>query len=427
MGSRLQDRILALGYGTIGVMFLVFFTWSALVPLADSIIAPGTVSVAAQRRTIAHVEGGTVSLLKVSEGDYVESGQLLLELDNRDIVAQLELLEYQRVASRLKLARLAAERAQGSTISFNIDLEKAAETTPHLLDLMESESGAFEARRKALESQSALFDERIQKGNEQLERLRQQLLSLDRQRSIVEQLSKDAKALYHRGFGTRNRAAELSLESESLLSQRLQIETERGHLLGEVEDARLNKDTLMAERAQEVEQELSETQRRLAELDVQIVAIEKRLDSLRITSPVRGVVIDLKVTSINDVVKSADAILDILPTESAYLVEAQIPPDQIEGIVEGMEVEVRFQALSGERVPAVMGKIAMVSADIINDPSQNHRFYKVHVSLADLQGRSREIEIIPGMPTEVIVKKHDRTLLQYIVAPFMDHFARSVV
>jgi HlyD family type I secretion membrane fusion protein len=339
----------------------------------------------------------------------------------------LNLLAYQRFANRAKLARFTAERGGAPTVSFDADLMMAAESAPHLLDLLTSETGGFEARRKALETQASLYDERIHKGNEQLERLRQQLRSLDRQRLIVERQSKDAQTLLDKGFGTRSRAAELHLDSERLLSRRLEVEAEMDDLLGVVEDARLNKERLLAERAQEIEQELSDTQRRLAELDVQIRAVQNRLDGLKITSPVRGVVVDLKVTSINDVIKPAAPILDILPTDSAYLVEAQIPPHQIEGVAEGMDVEVRFRALSGKRVPTVMGKVAMVSADIVSDPGQDHRFYRVHVSLADLQDIEREIGIMPGMPTEVILKKRDRTLLEYLIAPLTDHLARSVV
>ena len=423
MSSERPDKLLLIGYGSIAFLLLTFCIWSTVVPLAESIVAQGTVSVTAQRRTIAHLEGGKVSLLNVSEGDHVKNGQPLLELDDEALVAELRLLLYQRFASQVKLARLTAEQQGVSTVSFDVDLIETAKAVPHLLGLLNSEEGGFKARSRMIETQAALFDERGQKGNEKLARLRQQLRSLDRQRSIVEQQSADAHLLLDKGFGTKSRAAELRLEAEQLLSRRLDVETEIDDLLGIVEDARLNKERLLAERAQEVEQELSETKRNLAELSVQIQATENRLGDLMITSPVEGIVVDLNVRSINDVIEPAAPILDIVPTDSSYLVEAQVSPHEIEGVTEGMDVEVRFPAIYSESAPTVPGKIALVSADIVSNPGQEHRFYRILVSLEPAQ----ELELVPGMPTEVIVKKRERTLLQYLFTPLSDHLVQSAI
>lgn len=428
MGSSRPSRLLLTGYAAIGMMLLVFSVWSAVVPLADSLIAPGTVSVTAQRRSIAHVEGGKVSRLNVSEGDYIDIGQTLLQLDDKDLRSQMNILEYQRLGQTAKLTRLTAERREESAFSFEPSLMTEAQKNPHLQKLLESEIGSFEARLQALTTQSTLYDERINQGNEQLGRLRLQLGSLDRQQAIVEQQLQDAKMLLAKGFGTKRQSATLLLDNERLITERLKIEAEINSVEGVTEDARLNKEGLLAKRSDEIETEISNTQRSLAELDVRIRAIHSRLEGLSIASPVRGVVIDMKITSINDVIKPASPILDILPIDSAYLVEAHIPPEQIEGIVEGMEVEVRFQSLSDKRVPKITGTVAMVSADIISDLNQqHHQYYRAHIALADWRNVEKQIGIVSGMPAEVIFKKRDRTLFNYLFAPLADHIARSAV
>ncbi|MBY0277102.1 biotin/lipoyl-binding protein, partial [Candidatus Binatia bacterium] len=58
----------------------------------------GTVK-ACQRARIAPATGGQIQTLAVHEGDRVEAGQLLLELWNQDLAAQLQLVEREHVSA----------------------------------------------------------------------------------------------------------------------------------------------------------------------------------------------------------------------------------------------------------------------------------------------------------------------------------------
>lgn len=419
------DRLLILGYAVLGVLFTIIAGWSALVPLAESVVAPGTVSVAAQRRTIAHLEGGAVSALKVDEGDYVDAGQVLLQLDDRDLRSQLTVLEYERFAHQAKLEHLLAEREKRASIAIGSLLHSSAASNPEYLKILQNEINAHGARIRSFETQSDSFKERIRQGSEQLGLLRQQLDSLERQQVIIQQQSRDADSLLAKGFGTKSRASELRLEGERVLSTRLKLEAEVDSVAGTVRDARLGQDQLIAENSHKIEDSLSQTRRKLSDLDGQIRKTRDRLDSLKIKSTIRGVIVDLQVQSINDVIEPASPILDILPIDSAYLVEVQLPSDKIEGLVEGMKAEVRLRGVTEERAISIPGRVAMVSADIINDPKSQFQYYRVHVSLTENQGIDQSLKITPGMPADVIFQKRDRTIFEYFLAPLMDHLSRS--
>ena len=73
-------------------------------------IADGSVVVETSARKIQHPTGGTVSEIRVRNGDRVKPGDLLVRLDGVEIRSRMEALSHQLAAQRLRVARLTAER-----------------------------------------------------------------------------------------------------------------------------------------------------------------------------------------------------------------------------------------------------------------------------------------------------------------------------
>lgn len=420
-------KLLRFGYSCLVALLLIVTTWSFAIPLAESSVAPGTVTVSAQRRTIAHLEGGKIDELYVQAGDFVEPGQVLLELDDQVLQSELKVLQYQRYARQAKLDRLLAERQGELSFGFRPGLLDVAKFDLHVKELLEAEIRSFETRRQALEAKNALLEERRTKAVRQGKRLKLQLNSADRQLAIVREQAQSAEDLHSKGYGTKSKAIAFRREVEQLITQRLQIEAEFAELDSIIEDAKLGQESNKAEVAHDVERETLITLGEIAELDEKVVSVRARLDNLVITSTIRGVIVDLKVTSSNDVITPAAPILDIVPSNSTLMVEANVPPHEIEGIIEGIDVEVRFPAFAGKRVPVVTGEVALVSADLVDDESRQSRHYRVHVAVKDWESLDDELDILPGMPAEVIIRKRDRTLFDYIFAPITNHLSKAAL
>ena len=91
-------------------MFVVFGGWAALAPLDGAAHAPGQVTVKTYKKAVQHLEGGLVSSILAQNGDVVEAGEPLLEMDDTKPLAQLEIANSQLVALQAREARLLAER-----------------------------------------------------------------------------------------------------------------------------------------------------------------------------------------------------------------------------------------------------------------------------------------------------------------------------
>jgi len=86
-------RIRRLGYTLLLTLFLGFIFWASVAPLDSAARARGSLQVEGNRKSLQHLEGGIVSDILVSEGEFVEQNQVLLTLDVTQSKADLRRLQ----------------------------------------------------------------------------------------------------------------------------------------------------------------------------------------------------------------------------------------------------------------------------------------------------------------------------------------------
>ena len=87
-----DQSVRSIGFIILLVTFGVLGTWSYFAPLSSAAIAPGTVTVKFNSKTVQHLEGGIVKRIHAQEGVKVEAGDVLIEMDITKITAQKEQL-----------------------------------------------------------------------------------------------------------------------------------------------------------------------------------------------------------------------------------------------------------------------------------------------------------------------------------------------
>jgi len=149
--------------------------WMAFAPLASSVLASGFVKVDLNRSVVAHMEGGTVRTVHVRDGQQVKAGQPLIELGDVSVSAERTRLAQRLMSERAGLARLEAEQARRSSLTFPPDLVTASASDPNLRAQMDKELSLFTARRQAIDSQIGLLREQKLKIEQEIEALQQQI------------------------------------------------------------------------------------------------------------------------------------------------------------------------------------------------------------------------------------------------------------
>jgi len=135
----------------------------------------------------------------------------------------------------------------------------------------------------------------------------------------------------------------------------------------------------------------------------------------------------MTVHALKSVIRAAEPILHIVPSDSALVVDAQVDPTHIDSVYTGQDAVLRFSAFNTRTTPELFGSVTKVSPDAFVDEQSHRSYYRAEVLLKDgelekLKGQ----KLIPGMPVEVFIQTGERTPFNYLVKPITDFFTRSM-
>ena len=178
----------------------------------------------------------------------------------------------------------------------------------------------------------------------------------------------------------------------------------------------------------DVAKDLSDVQAQVFDLQEKASALKDRLSRIVIRAPEDGMVLDMKVHTIGGVVSAGTPLLDIVPESSDLVVEAHVSTNDIDRITIGKLTDIRFSAFNAATTPVIQGEVTRISADRLTDEKTNEGYYLVRVKVTD-EGLKRlgDRKLQPGMPAEVLINAGERTMLQYLLKPARNMFAKSMI
>nr|WP_260619679.1 HlyD family type I secretion periplasmic adaptor subunit [Pseudomonas sp. B11D7D] len=414
-----------LGYSILLVTFGLFGGWATLAPLDGAALAPGLVTVKSYRKTVQHLEGGIVHALYVHEGDLVEAGQVLLELDNSQLRAELEMVRIQLIALLAQESRLQAEQKAHDGA---LPVPKFAPGDPRIRKAMASEEQIFQTRRSSLSGEISILEKTIVQLEAQIEGLEAMVSSKQElTRSYAEEIT-DLRALLAEGFIDIQRLRD---QERSLTRLRSEIAEHRSAIVQarlRISETELQILQLNKAFASEVASQLGDTHTRVRDLRERLTAIQSRLERTRIVAPESGMVIGLSVHTVGGVVGAGTPLLDIVPINAELVVEARIAPTDIDRVAIGRHADIRFSAFKSSTTPVIEGLLTHISADRLIDTETGMPYYLGRLELTEKGHATLEgLTLLPGMPAEVLINTGERTLLNYLMQPAGDALARSLI
>jgi HlyD family secretion protein/epimerase transport system membrane fusion protein len=139
-------------------------------------------------------------------------------------------------------------------------------------------------------------------------------------------------------------------------------------------------------------------------------------------------VVNLKFKTESGVVQRGEPILDIVPSDDVLLIDARISPIDIDVVHVGLSAQVQLLAFSSRSTPRVKGVVRSVSADRLVDEHTRQPYYlaRVEVDRDELKRIAPQVELVSGMPADVLIVTGERTMAQYLFRPLLDALWRSV-
>ncbi|NEX19407.1 HlyD family type I secretion periplasmic adaptor subunit [Thiorhodococcus mannitoliphagus] len=419
------------GLGYLALLVFVFgmVGWAVYAPLASAVIAVGSVRVEDHSKQIQHLEGGIIDEIRVAEGETVTVGQVLLALGDVRARTELRSTELLLAGYRAADARLAAERSGTTDIDFPEDLERLARDDAEIKQLMRRQTSLFVSRRNVRENGKSILEKtileyqsRIKGMQNRVETARQRLESYDAELANL-------RTLYARKLVENTRISSMERSraetEDDLFSYESEIDSSRVKI-NEAEAQLLQTDF---DFQKEVETESRETEQAIAEYSTRIASLKDTLQRTLIRSPVAGVVTGLEVTTIGEVVAPGDTLMEIVPTDKQYVIEAMVSPTDIDEVQIGLPADIRFGAFTRIDTQIIPGQVVKVSADALTDPNKDFQYYMAEVSISDegLNVLSENgLSLIPGMPADVAIKTGERPFLRYLAGPVFEILMKAL-
>ncbi|MEO3433627.1 HlyD family type I secretion periplasmic adaptor subunit [Inquilinus sp. CAU 1745] len=419
---RIGPRVLA--GAALGVLLVAGAGgWAATAELTGAVIAQGSVKVDQNLKSIQHRDGGIVSEIAVREGDFVQAGQMVLQLEDAQTNAELSIVRSQLVELTVKKSRLLAERDGLEAIEFlpHLDIED-----PAIASIVSGEIRLFDGNRVHRESQKRQLELGIEQIGEEIEGLEAQRASKVDEFALVEAEYQKLRDLAERRLVEGSRVYTAGRDMARLLGERGEIDAAIARARTRISEVRLQIIAIDQTARTEAQRELSDVDTRISELRDRRTAIEDRLSRTNIRAPISGTINELNIHTIGGVITPAEVLVTIVPEDARLKIEVKLTPVSIDQVSIGQSARLRFTAFNQRTTPELSGEVSYVSPATTRDPVTGEIYYLGDIEVSEEElAKLGDVELLPGMPVEVFVSTEERTAMSYLVRPLTDQFSRA--
>jgi len=419
--ERRLRRPMIVGAGVIGAFVIGLGAWASVTPLSTGISAPGEVRVEANRKTLRSREGGTVRQILVREGQAVRANQPLLIFNDVEARATFDVFQNQYDTLLAQTARFSAEATGRNSLTLPAELTARA-SDPRVAALIRDQEFLFSTRLQLFQSQAAVLSQRIEQLETQVQGLQAQVASIDEQRRLTEEELSGYKKLNEQGYAPKTLILRYERSLADLAGRKGQLSADIARIRQQMGETRLQLASLRNERETQAAEGLRDSQARLADVVPRLTTARQTLQATVIRSPVDGYVFNLTQFTVGGVAGGGEVLMDIVPSNSPFVVTAMIQPRDIEQVHPGMKARVRLTGLNPRFNPDLAATVQVVSADAIVDQHTGQAFYRVDLKVPaqELTKLKRGVELTPGMPAAVQVVTGERTVMGFLVSPISD-------
>lgn len=392
---------------------LVSVVWLVFGQIDVVASSPGRLIPAQNVKLVQPAEGGVVRNILVHDGQFVQKGQVLVELDPSISAAEAAQAEQALTSALLDAARARAvlSAVNGHGLSFvapgGVSASLAA-THAQLASAEFSEILAGSSMRTADRSAASAQE---QEARIQAAKLSETLPLLDEQIAANE-------TLLAKGYVSKLRVIEMR-------RQRLIAERERDASLKTAERAKaqiLGAGGGMAlSRAEAQTRVLTELAK--AEADVELRRSElakaiQRSSLQRLLSPVDGVVSQLSVHTIGGVVEAAKPLMVIVPRGGDLILETKIFNRDRGFVSAGQVVAIKLEAFPFTRFGTIPGRIESIGSDAVEDEKLGLTYpARIRLERSAINRGDAVVPLSPGMQATADIRTGKRSILSFLMSP----------
>ncbi len=402
------------------------FVWGSFAEISSAVVAQGTIVVQGNTKKVQHREGGIVKDILVNEGDLVQSGDILIRLDDTRTQANLAIVTKQLVELRAQAARLLAERDGRSDITFPQPTEAPFDAS-ELADIRNGHIQLMESRRKSLEGRKNQLKEQIKQLNSQISGLLVQRDAKADEIRFVQQTIKANETLIEKKLVTQSYLNEMKREKAELEGDYGGFVSQLAQIRQAVSEKELQLLQIADDAQAAILEEYQTVRSKITQLEEQEISARDQLKHILIRASQTGIVHQLAIHTIGAVIAPGETVMMIVPREDKLIVQAKVNPAEIDRLSPDQEARLRFPAFDRRTTPEIKAHLDVISADRITDQASGQAYYEVFLRFSDEElGKLEGKTLVPGMPVEVYLQTGYRSVLSYLVKPMVDQIEHAL-
>ncbi len=413
--------------GIVACFVLVFGVggWAASTQLSGAVIASGKLVTDTNVKKVQHPTGGVVGELLVKEGDRVKQGDVVVRLDGTQAKANLGIVTKALEEMAARQARFEAERDNTKTVDFPADLTSRA-SDPEVARLMSGEQRLFEMRRTARDGQKAQLKEQIQQLNLQIEGTQAQEVAKGKEIKLVGQELEGVRMLWKQNLVPISRVTTLERDAARMEGERSALVASLAQSRGRIAELELKIHQIDQDLATEVGKEMAEIRAKKSEMTERRISADDQLKRIDLVSPQDGRVFQRNVHTVGGVVQAGEPLMLIVPDSDSLIVDAKVPPQDIDQIHIGQHAVLRFAAFNQRTTPEVDGEVIHIGADVSQEDKATEPYYSVRIRVSEGElSRLEGLTLLAGMPVEAFIQTTPRTVASFLVKPLSDQIERA--
>ncbi len=390
-----------------------FLAWSFVFHLDVASYAQGVVIPAGQLKRIQHLEGGIIKNILVVEGQKVQAGQAIAEIENVASDSDVGDLNNKSAALEIKLLRIKALLANDKRLVIPDSLLKYRSS-----DAREAQS-AFSSAKERIFAMNSSYAAKIAQRNAEIRELQERQIGLNsRSKYIFEQVKISEKMLMQKltheyeHLQLKKEQAQIDAEKNSTIASEQRAKTALAEAQAALAVFKSEEDVALRKELQETMTEYNSVAERLRKPN-------DSLDRTSVKSPVTGNILTMFYKNKGAVVPPGGTLATLVPDGESLLIEAKLPISDI-GYV-SIDAPARLSLMSGASgFSPIKAKVAHISPDAIVDEKTGASYYLIRLKPSELifVSGNQSYPLKPGVQITSTILTGERSVISLLAEPF---------
>ena len=394
-------------------MAVLFLVWANIATLDEIARGDGRVIPSSEVQVIQNLEGGIIDEFLVKQGDTVEEGQVILRLRDVQAGADLAAMNQKYLGLLASTLRLQAE-AEGKEPVFPADLAQDG------ADFVRAERDTFDANKKNIAKQLSVLEQQLSQKKQEKAELSGRIADMSRVLKLANEERDMQAPMVEKGASSKMALLQLDRQIAQQTLDLNALKQSLPRVDAAIKDVEERSGEITSGFRASAQKELAAKTIELNAIRETLAAYKDRSERNEVRSPVRGTVKDIKIKTIGGVARPGEAIMEIVPLDDKLVVEGRLKPSDIAFVHPGQRAIVRLSAFDFSIYGSLEGQVTDISADsITNEKGESYYRVRITTDKTSIEKGGKKYDIIPGMQATVDVVTGEKTVMNYLLKPFL--------